>query len=597
MTDGHLTARGSTHGLIATGDGFELDGQRFQIISAAIHYFRIHPAQWRDRLQRVAALGVNTIETYAAWNFHEPVRGQVDFTGWRDIGAFLRLAAALNLRVIFRPGPYIAAEWEFGGLPAWLLNNPDQPLRCSDPVYTAAVDDWFTQLIPQIAELQASRGGPIIAVQVENEHGTYGNDRGHLEHLADTLTRLGIDQLLFCNNGVEADHMQRDGSLPHVLSTADFDTNPDEAFAMLRRHQPNGPLFCTELWDGWFDHWGEHHHTTDPDLAADTARRILQNGGSLNLYMGIGGTNFGWGAGATSSPQGLYQPITTSYDYDAPIGEAGDVGAKFNALRQVISTHSGQPAPPLPPLPPRLCERTVTPSAFLALSNYIDLQPDHRRAAPIPMEQLAQNYGLINYRTTASGPRPAQPLTIAGLGDRAVVIVDGRPVGTLDRNRPNDSVMVSIAGDSAQLDLLVDAGGRINYGPHLNDTKGIRGNVLLGGQQALFGWDITPLPLDDVDRIAVPAGTSSVAGLYRATVEIGDTGDAFIALPGWTKGLVWLNGFLLGRYWNIGPQRALYAPHPLWTTGHNTITVLELHQPGQDITLRNRPDLDTVHPR
>ncbi|AHI00899.1 glycoside hydrolase family 35 protein [Kutzneria albida] len=583
-----LAQAGSTRGLTVHGDQFLLDGKPFQIISGAIHYFRIHPDQWRDRLSRLRALGLNTVETYVAWNFHE---GH-EFTGWRDLRRFITTAGELGLKVVVRPGPYICAEWDFGGFPARLLADRDLHLRCSDPAYTKEVDAWFGRLLPQLVPLQATRGGPVIAVQVENEYGSFGNDQDHLRHLADLLRGHGIDSLLFCSNGT-ADYMLRGGTLPGVLSTANFDGDPTGPLADLRRFQPQGPLWCTEYWDGWFDHWGEHHHTTDPANTTAMVDKMLAAGASVNLYMAAGGTNFEWYAGANyDEGHASYQPTVTSYDYDSPVSESGELTAKFTALRSVIGKYAPLPTGPLPVAPQRLSPQSFHTNGSAGLLDSLDrLSRPARRAAPVPMEDLGQSFGLVHYRARVQGPRSTATLRVTGLADRALVFLDGKPVGVLDRNTPKQGVAVTIGGSSAVLDLLVDTGGRVNFGQQLADRKGISGPVMLGGQ-ALYGWEIRPLPLDDLDHLRFSTGAAPTGpAFHRASVRVDSPADGFLALPGWQKGLVWLNGFLLGRYWEVGPQRTLYAPAPLWRKGTNEVLVLELHRPGDHLELRDHPDL------
>ncbi|MFJ6789386.1 glycoside hydrolase family 35 protein [Streptomyces angustmyceticus] len=577
-------------GLTIRGDTFLLDGKPFRILSGAFHYFRTHPRDWRDRLTRMRAMGLNTVETYVAWNFHQPDEKKPDFTGWRDIAAFIRTADEAGLKVIVRPGPYICAEWDFGGLPAWLLKDKDAPLRRSDPGFERAVDAWFAELLPRLVDLQATRGGPVIALQVENEYGSYGDDHAYLEHLRDTLRAQGIDSLLFCSNGATQEALKA-GSLPDLLSTVNFGGDPTGPFAELRAFQPDKPLFCTEFWDGWFDHWGERHHTTDPARTAADVEKMLAAGASVNFYMAVGGTNFGWYAGANLSGS-AYQPTVTSYDYDSPISESGELTAKFHAVREVLAKYTTVPDTPLPATPPRMpAQRIAVRESVPVMASLDALSTPLRRTAPVHMEALGQSYGLIHYRTRVRGAQGTRRLRVTGLGDRALVFGDGKRIGTFDRNQPDHTLDVTATGGSTTLDLLVDPTGRINFGQGLNDPKGISGKVLLDDEE-LHGWEIRRLTLDDLSPLRFTGDhTPTGPAFHRARVHVDTPADGFLAFPGWDKGMVWLNGFALGRYWSLGPQVTLYAPSHLWRRGHNDLVVLEMERTGDAIEVRSAPDI------
>ncbi|MFD5916572.1 glycoside hydrolase family 35 protein [Kitasatospora sp. NPDC058201] len=578
--------------------GFRRDGAPHRIVSGALHYFRVHPDLWDDRLRRLRALGANTVDTYIPWNFHELPSGEVDFTGWRDIARFVRLAQTHDLDVILRPGPYICAEWEFGGLPARLLAAGGMRLRSSDPAFLAEVDGWFDALAPELLPLLAGRGGPVVAVQVENEYGSYGNDAAYLAHLRDGLVTRGVDCLLFTTDGSE-DYMQQGGAIPGLLATATFGSRAPERFEVLRRQQPKGPLAAMEFWIGWFDRTGEPHHVRDAEESARSLDELLATGASVNLYMAHGGTNFGFWAGANHSGANPYdsgyEPTVTSYDYDAPIGEAGELTEKFHALRAVIGRYVPLPEGELPELPPRLTPRQLDrPTGRARLLDSLDaLSAPVRRTAPEPMENVGQSLGLIHYRTHVPGPRPAMPLRIDGIGDRAQVFADGRPIGVLDRNTPGETVPLETGPAGVTLDILVEALGRTNYGPQMDDRKGI-GRGVSHDRQRLFGWEIRPLPLTDLDALVFDGTTGVDDGdpaFHRFETDLDAPADAFVALPAWGRGLLWLNGFLLGRYTHEGPQRTLYAPGPLWRAGRNTLVVLEFDRHGEVLELRDRPDL------
>jgi beta-galactosidase len=563
--------------LTIDGGRFLRGGRDHRIVSAAIHYFRIHPGLWRDRLERLRAMGCNTVEVYVAWNFHQPVPGPARFDGWRDVAAFVRLAGELGLDVIARPGPYICAEWDFGGLPAWLLADENVRLRTTDPGYLAAVDQWFDQLIPVLAELQATRGGPVVAVQIENEYGSFGDDPEYLDHLRKGLINRGVDALLFTADGPE-DLMLAGGTVPEVLATLNFGSQAAKGFANLRRIRPDDPALCMEYWNGWFDHFGEPHHTRDPDDAARSLDEILAGGGSVNLYMGHGGTNFEFWAGANHT--GLvagdpgYQPTITSYDYDAPVGEAGELTPKFHLFREVIGRYVELPDVDLPAPLPRVTPETVT---------------------------------LVHYRRRVEGPARTHTLRVEGVRDLAQVFADGRLLGRLERDKPEQTLEIRIPDGGLDLEILVEPFGRVNYGPRLADRKGLIGGVRLD-HQFQFGWEHRVLPLDDLSALTEPGAASDqdVAtpaegpAFHRATVTLPRTADAFLAVPSTTRSLVWLNGFLLGRLWDRGPQVTLYAPAPLWHTGENQIVVLALEpvagSQSLDIQLRDEPDLGPLAP-
>ncbi|MGW0363718.1 glycoside hydrolase family 35 protein [Streptomyces sp. NPDC002990] len=587
-------------------DGFRRAERPHRIVSGALHYFRVHPDLWEDRLKRLRALGANTVDTYVPWNFHETAPGQADFTGWRDLGRFLRIAQGLGLDAIVRPGPYICAEWDLGGLPARLLAVDGLYLRCSDPRFEAEVDGWFDLVVPELLPLLASRGGPVVAVQIENEYGSYGDDASYRAHVERALVERGVDCLLFTADGPE-DAMLQGGMIPGRLATATFGARPTERLDVLRRYQKTGPLAAMEFWIGWFDHWGEDHHVRAADEVADALDELLATGASVNLYMAHGGTNFGFWAGAnhTGARPGEpgYQPAVTSYDYDAPIGEAGELTPKFHAFRRVIGKYVRLPDEPLPEPPPRITPARATPagtvSLLAALATGVLGGPALLRPAPESMERLGQSHGLIHYRTTITGPRPAMPVRIDGLGDRAYVFADGEPLGILDRNRPDEGLDLAVGAAGVVLDVLVRAQGRVNYGPLLDDRKGIWRGVRHGHQQ-LFEWEIRPLPLTDLTGLDWSASTRPGAApvdghpaFHRFTHALPhEPADAFLDVSGWGTGLIWLNGFLLGHYDTPrGPQRTLYAPGPLWRTGQNEIIVLELERPGTGLPLRDQPDL------
>ncbi|MFJ5233293.1 beta-galactosidase [Kitasatospora sp. NPDC088391] len=580
--------------------GFRLDGHPLRILSGAAHYFRTRPEQWPARLAALRAMGLNTVETYVPWNLHEPAPGR--FERLDELGAFLDEARRQGLWTIVRPGPYICAEWDNGGLPAWLTARVGRRARTSDPEYLAAVDAFFDVLLPQVAERQWGRpGGSVLMVQVENEYGSFGGDAAYLGHLARGLRERGITVPLFTSDGPE-DHMLAAGAVPGVLATVNFGSEPEAAFEVLRRHRPEDPPFCMEFWNGWFDHWGRPHHTRDTDDAADALRRILAAGGSVNLYMAHGGTNFGTTAGAnhadppfnstdwTHSP---FQPVTTSYDYDAALDERGDAAPKFAAFRQVIAEFAAEHPelarylddrePEFPALPPILTARQV------ALDEVAELPFGPAVASPVPplFEELGLAHGLVRYTTTVPALSGAYPLAVEGLRDRATVYLDGERVAELERGVEGEKLT---AGGGARVQLLVESLGRVNYGPQVGETKGLTG--VRHERQYLHGWQAEPLALDPLPAADWAPGPPGAERLARGVLHLDATGDAFLAVPGGGHGYLWVNGFLLGRYDARGPQTTLFCPQPLLREGANTLALLELGDAAPDrVELRERPDL------
>ncbi|WP_035803679.1 glycoside hydrolase family 35 protein [Kitasatospora mediocidica] len=571
------------------GDEFTLDGEPFRIISGGLHYFRIHPALWADRLRKARLMGLNTVETYVPWNLHQPRPDAFRLDAELDLPAFLTLAAAEGLHVLLRPGPYICAEWDGGGLPSWLLADPGIRLRSQDPAYLTAVEGYFTHLIPPLVDQLATHGGPVLAVQVENEYGAYDGDTAHLAHLADLLRHLGVDVPLFtCDQPTDLER----GALPGTLATANFGSHSGRGLATLRAHQPVGPLMCTEFWNGWFDRWGGHHVVRDPAQAALELDDLLSTGASVNLYMFHGGTNFGFTNGANDKH--TYRPTITSYDYDAPLDESGDPTEKFEAFRKVIAKYAPVPAEPAPGCGTKLAVPAV---ALIESAPLFDNLPFLGAPAPseqpLTMEQLGQDFGFVLYETALPTEGPAL-LEVEEVRDRAQVFVDGQPVGVLERENHESAIALTVPREGSVLRLLVENQGRVNYGPGMHDRKGLLGKVHLNGAE-LTGWTNRPLPLTSLTGLAFTGGAEPVVGpaFHRGSFEVGTPADSFVHLPGWAKGNVWVNGFHLGRFWSRGPQRSLYVPAPVLRPGENEITVLELHAAhrSRTVDLRETPDL------
>lgn len=547
-------------------------GLPHQVISGAIHYFRVHPDQWQDRIRKARLMGLNTIETYVAWNAHEPRRGEWDASGWNDLGRFLDLIQAEGMDAIVRPGPYICAEWHNGGLPNWLTRG-ERELRSSEPTYLAEVSAYLRRVYEIVTPRQIDRGGPVVLVQIENEYGAYGSDKAYLEALVALTREAGITVPLTTVDQ-PTDRMLADGSLPELHKTGSFGSRSAERLATLRAHQPTGPLMCSEFWDGWFDWWGGVHHTTDVAAAASDLDELLAAGASVNIYMFHGGTNFGLTNGANH--KGRYLPIVTSYDYDAPLDEAGNPTEKFFAFRDVIAKYA--------PVPEELPAPAVAAPAFsvplASAGSWTDAAATApSSSAPVTFDELEHLSALVRYDVTLPEGRGGL-LRIDPVRDHAWVSVDGQPVGTLSRTRHERALRVP---DGRTLSILVEEQGRVNYDHRLGEEKGLIGTPSLDGVR-LTGWGSTPL---DVAELAAEVGSRvadssddviSGPSAWIAEFDLDSPADLFLDTSAWSKGYAFLNGFFLGRYWRNGPQRTLFVPAPATTTGANRLVVLELEE-------------------
>jgi beta-galactosidase len=579
--------------LRVSGDQFVLGGKPFQIISGEMHYARIPREYWRDRLAKARAMGLNTISTYVFWNLHEPRPGVFDFTGQLDVAAYIRTAQEVGLHVVLRPGPYVCSEWDLGGLPAWLLADPAIVVRGTDARFMSAARRYLDRLGEELAPLQAGRGGPIIAVQVENEYGSFDNDHEYMREIRDAIMHAGFtDALLYTADGpgqLEA------GTLPDLPAVVNF--GPGEAakaFDALTRFRPGAPRMAGEYWAGWFDQWGHGHQTTDRALEARELAQMLAAGDSVNLYMYHGGTTFGFMNGANvGGEDSPYEPQTTSYDYDAALDESGRPTPKYFAFRDVIAKHLGTPLPSVPESP--------APIAVPSFNLQERADPFEHLPAPVTadtpksMEALGQSYGYVLYRTHVSGPVHGV-LALADLRDYAVVLIDGTPAGTLDRRLKQDRLTIDVREAGARLDVLVENTGRINFRKALrSERKGIAGASVDG--RALTGWQMYPLPLSDVSSLRFTRSAGRGPAFYRGSFTVAQPADTFLDLRGWTKGTAWVNGHHLGRYWRIGPQQTLYVPGPWLKPGRNDVVLFELGTPGRRSAAGlSSPVLDAARP-
>ncbi|KNA18029.1 hypothetical protein SOVF_074550 [Spinacia oleracea] len=614
-------------------DMFWKDREPFRIIGGDLHYFRVLPEYWEDRLLRAKALGLNTIQTYVPWNLHETSPGDLSFDGIADIISFLKLCQKLDVFVMLRPGPYICAEWDLGGFPAWLLaKEPALRLRSSDPVYLQLVDKWWGILLPMVAPFLYGNGGPIIMVQIENEYGSYADDKAYLHHLVKLARRhLGDDIILYTTDGGTRVTLQK-GTIPgdSVYSAVDFTTGdqPWPIFKLQKAFNAPGksPPLSSEFYTGWLTHWGEKIAKTDADFTAAELEKILSRNGSVVLYMAHGGTNFGFYNGAnTGSDDSDYKPDLTSYDYDAPIRETGDVdNAKFRAIRRVIEKYTAATLPPVPANNEKAGYGFVQLQKTSNLFDIIGIQDNVNvveSANPIPMEPVGQMHGFLLYMSEYSTNDNASTLTIPKVHDRAQVFISchsedygGSPiyVGTIERWSNKELQLPHLKCVSRiSLFVLVENMGRINYGPYISDRKGILSPVYVNGH-VLHNWKMLLIPLHNLndqsssiiqtagsDHTTVHAGKSmqnqsknlsNEPAFYTGFFTINKDDlvkDTFLSVDGWGKGLAFINNFNLGRYWpTFGPQCNLYVPAPLLRHGKNTVVLFELESPNTELAVR-----------
>ena len=577
---------------IGTND-FLLDGQRLQIRCGEIHAARVPMEYWRHRLQMAKAMGLNTVCAYLFWNLHEPKPGNYVWTGQADDAEFCRIAQEEGLWVILRPGPYACAEWEMGGTPWWLLKNDDIKLRTRDPHYLNAVKSYLKEVGRVLGPLQITHGGPIIMAQVENEYGFYGKDARYMDEIRKALIDAGFDVPLFeCN----PPSVMKNGMLTNLFQAANFGSDPKSNFAKLRALQPVGPLICSEFYPGWFDTWGQPHHYGKTDKYLADLEYMLAHGASFSIYMAHGGTTFGLWSGCDRP----FKPDTSSYDYDAPISEAGWATPKFFQTRALFAKY----LLPGGKLPKPTAQKPVVSFAPVALKEvapiFENLPAAVKDATPRNMEAYDQGYGCILYRTKIPAGA-ATTLEAAAIHDFGYVFIDGKRVGILDRRSASAKILLPERQAEAQLDIVVEPMGRINFGPEMADRKGLIAPVILGGE-ILKGWEIFNLPLDDqmLASLKFTGGTPAAhaPAFWRGTFNLEKAGDTFLDLRGWGKGDLWVNGHCLGRYWNIGPSQTAYAPGCWLRAGENQIVILDLLGPQRpEIAGLEKPILDQLRPQ
>ncbi len=598
-------------GIFEIKDKFYLNGEPFQIISGAFHYFRTVPEYWRDRLLKLKAMGGNTVETYIAWNVHEPKKGEFHFDGMYDVEAFIELAKELGLYVILRPSPYICAEWEFGGLPAWLLKEDGMRLRVNYEPFMKAIEDYYDVLMPKLVKHQITEGGNVILMQIENEYGYYANDKSYMKRMMDIMRKHGVTVPFITSDGPFAENLNG-GVLEGVLPTGNFGSKTEERFGVLKNYTKGGPLMCAEFWVGWFDHWGNGGHMTgNLEESTKDLDKMLELG-NVNIYMFEGGTNFGFMNGSNYYDE--LTPDVTSYDYDGILTEDGQITEKYRRYKEVISKYTKIPEIP------ELSESKIKRGSYgtLKLNDKVslfsvldDLSVKVSSVYPVSMEKLDQNYGYILYHSTLETEDAIAKIRLWEAADRANILVDKKPLVTLyDLELQKEAEVMTeeeiakamalpveeqakLSQRGKDLDILVENMGRVNFGPRMeHQRKGIGQCVQINGHMH-NNWDMYTLPLDNVDKVDFSKEyIENTPALYRFTFDAKELTDTFLDFEGWGKGCIFLNGFNLGRFWEIGPQKRLYIPAPLIKKGENEIIIFETEGKYQDtIKLVDEPDI------
>ena len=558
---------------------FLYDGEKVQLICGEMHYPRIPVEYWRDRMQRAKAMGLNTISAYVFWAVHEPQPGEFNFEGQADIARFVEIAAEEGLFVLLRPGPYVCAEFDFGGYPYWLQNDSSLVWRSDNPAFLAACERYLNALGEQLAPHTVTNGGNIIMVQVENEYGSYSNDKVYLGKMAELIKNAGFNvPLMTCDGSGQMPN----GYIPGILPTVNGAVG-DDIMRSIDRYWPGGPYFVAEFYPAWFDVWGLPHSAVNYQQPAEQLDWMLKNDVSVSIYMFHGGTNFHYTNGANTN-NGSYEPQPTSYDYDAPLGEYGNAYPKYHAFREVIQRNlpEGKVLPPVP------ADNPTTTFAPVELTEWAPLSIAYGKSVeaeqPLTFEAMMQDYGYMHYQTTIAEPDSGK-LVLDELRDYAVVILNGEVVGSIDRRFHQNSIALNVTEPNSVLEILVENGGRVNYGKDLvNNLKGITKRVLFNGEE-LTGWTTTGLPLHRADvkdfRFPKLRYEGNLPGFYRGTFTVDKVGDTFVDMTGWGKGAVWVNGKSLGKFWGIGPQQTMYLPAPWLKEGENEIVVFEMEYTGK----------------
>lgn len=558
------------------GKSFLLDGKPFQIRSGELHYSRVPRAEWASRIELAKAMGLNTICTYVFWNYHETRRGEFDFEGEKDFMAFIKTCGELGMKAIVRPGPYVNAEWDLGGIPAWLLAEPGINMRTMDPRYLDPAKAWMTRMGGMLAPLSIANGGPLLMVQVENEYGHHGEDTEYMKALDQALKSGGYKGMVFTGGGPSRSMLQN-GAIPGTLKAVNFGENAAHAFDVLQHHFPNQPDFTSEFWVGWFDEWGSPRQRIRRDAKLTEFERILRLRASFNLYMFHGGTTRGYWTGGNW--KNGYSSATCCHDWSALLDESGRPSDQYLAYRAMIQAFN--PAEKLPEVPRMKSASGIGLIRLKEQSRLVDAMPAGQETPVLKtMEMYGQTTGFIVYRTKLEGPLEGK-LDLAGAKDRVYAILDGKPVGVSGRSMRGAVIDLKIPAGEHRLDLMVENMGRVCYGGALSEErKGLTGTILLGekelGPFETVGLDMQVPPVGKYREI-VEGETLESMSLYRGEVTIGTPTDTWLDLSGFGRGTVWINGQNLGRYWKAGPILSVFVPG-CWMKkdGKNEIVVMEL---------------------
>ncbi len=584
---------------------FLYDGKPVRIYSGEMHYPRVPREYWRHRFKMLKAMGLNTVATCVFWNYHNPAPGIWDFeTGNRNLAEYIRIAREEGLFVILRPGPYVCAEWEFGGYPWWLQSNKELVIRTNQP-FLDSCEVYIRKLAEQVKELQVTRNGPVILIQVENEFGSYvsqrpdipiGEHRRYYQTIKQMLIEAGFEVPFFTSDGT---WLFEGGVMEGVLPAANGETDIENLIKRIDKFYSDGPYMVAEYYPGWLDHWAEPFIRIGADKVLAQIEEYLQNNVHFNFYMAHGGTNFGFTSGANYNDDHDIQPDITSYDYDAPISEAGWPTLKYMVLRELMKQYVKYPVPEIPACIP------VIRISEIPLSNTVNLFDWQKTIKPVvadnplSFEELGQGYGYVLYRRHFGQPVQGK-LQVNGLRDYAIVYVNGEKVGELNRYCKTYSLEKDIVYDGT-LDILVENMGRINYGAEIvHNKKGIIFPVLINGSEITGDWEMYRIPLETVPDLSGFPGRNipGLPAFYSGTFELDQTGDVFLDMSEWGKGIVFVNGYNLGRYWNIGPQQSLYLPGCWLKRGINEVVIFEQQNDVVQNVLKttDQPALEDLRP-